>query len=193
MHLHWYQKVGIALMLAPIAGCDDTSQPTNKVEFADKNLQVVIIRHAEKPENGDNLSCQGQNRALQLATILHQKFSAPDYTYVPSLKTDKSTAHSRMFQTVTPLAIKYNLTINSKYQPDDYADIRDSVFKKTGTVLMVWSHSEIADLVSALGVKNPPEWDKADYDSIWVVNFKDDEATLTIDKEGLNPVQSCNF
>lgn len=193
MHLYLFEKMGIALMLVLIAGCEDTNKPANNAEVADKNLQVVIIRHAEKPENGDNLSCQGQNRALQLATVLHQKFSTPDYTYVPSLKTDQSTAHSRMFQTVTPLAIKYNLTINSKYKADDYAEIRDSVLKKTGTVLMVWSHSEIADLASALGVKNPPAWDKSDYDSIWVVSYKDDEATLSVDKAGLNPAQNCSF
>ena len=28
----------------------------------DNNLKVVIIRHGEKPENGDNLSCQGESR-----------------------------------------------------------------------------------------------------------------------------------
>ena len=56
MHLYLFEKVGIALMLVLIAGCEDTNKPANNAEVADKNLQVVIIRHAEKPENGDNLS-----------------------------------------------------------------------------------------------------------------------------------------
>jgi hypothetical protein len=99
----------------------------------DHALKVVIIRHAEKAKDGDNLSCQGQNRALQLANVLHQKISKPDFTYVPALKLDKATKHSRMFQTVTPFAVKYDLTINSKYAVDDYADIAKSVLKKDGT------------------------------------------------------------
>jgi hypothetical protein len=52
----------------------------------DNSLKVVIIRHGEKPESGDNLSCQRENRALQLPSVLYQKFSKPDYIYVPSLE-----------------------------------------------------------------------------------------------------------
>ena len=39
-----------------------------------KSLQkVIIIRHGEKPDEGDNLSCQGFNRAFQLADVLYAK------------------------------------------------------------------------------------------------------------------------
>ncbi len=52
--------------------------------------------------------------------MIYQKFNKPDYTFVLSLGLDKSTKHARMFQTVTPFAIKYNLTINSQYEEIDY-------------------------------------------------------------------------
>lgn len=65
---------------------------------------------------------------------------------------DKNNAHSRMFQTVTPFAIMDNLTINSQYDEKDAAGVAKSVFKKSGTELMVWVHSSIPDLTSALGV-----------------------------------------
>jgi hypothetical protein len=177
----------LAAILVTIAGCDDAKNAP------DNHLKVVIIRHGEKPADGDNLSCQGQNRALQLASVLHQKINVPDYTYVPALKTDKATTHSRMFQTVTPFAVKYNLTINSKYSGDDFAEISKSVFKKSGTVLMVWNHSEIADLAKALGVKNAPQWEDADFDSIWMITYSDGKAQLAQDKEGLNPSPNCSF
>lgn len=157
------------------------------------DLKIVIIRHAEKAKDGDNLSCQGQNRALQLANVLHQKINKPAFTYVPALKLDKATKHSRMFQTVTPFAVKYDLTINSKYAVDDYADVAKSVLKKEGTVLMVWSHSEIPDLVESLGVNNVPEWNDADFDAIWTITYAGGQATLAIDQEGLNPSTICNF
>ena len=177
----------LAALIVCIASCDEAKNAP------DKNLKVVIIRHGEKPADGDNLSCQGQNRALLLANVLHQKIKVPDYTYVPALKTDKATTHSRMFQTVTPFAVKYNLTINSKYGGNDFAALSKSVFKKTGTVLMVWNHSEIPELAKALGVNSPPDWAQADFDSIWMITYAGGKAQLAQDKESLNPSSNCSF
>ena len=115
-----------------------------------------MIRHGEKPDPGDNLSCQGESRALQLSAVLYQKLNIPDYTYVPTLKTGDATKHARMFQTVSPFAIKYNLTVDSKYDKDDYKKVAKNVLDKTGTVLMVWEHKAIQPIVEELGVKNPP-------------------------------------
>ena len=195
------KTLAFVIIAVASAACDGTQKPIADKNVADKNLpahnlKVVIIRHAEKPANkdgGDNLSCQGQNRALQLPAALIKKIGKPDYTYVPALSMDKNTAHSRMFQTITPFAVKYNLTINSKFQADDYADVAKSVLKKTGTVLMVWSHSEMPDLAGALGVNDAPKWDGADFDSMWVVTYVNGKAMLTMDSEGLNPQQTCSF
>jgi hypothetical protein len=177
----------LVVIIASIVGCDDAKNAP------DNNLKVVIIRHGEKPADGDNLSCQGQNRALQLASVLHQKIKVPEFIYVPALKTDKNTTHSRMFQTVTPFAVKYNLSINSKYGGDDFAEISKSVFKKSGTVLMVWNHSEIPALAKALGVNSPPDWADSNFDSIWNITYPDGKAVLTKDTEGINPQQNCSF
>ena len=159
----------------------------------DTKLKVVIIRHGEKPETGDNLSCQGESRALQLASVLYQKFNKPDYSYVPSLALGKSITHARMFQTITPFAVKYNLTINGKFDTNDYSDIAESVLKKTGTVLMVWEHSAISSLAEKLGVKKAPSWDDNDFDSIWIITYPNGKAVLTSDKEGITPASDCNF
>ena len=116
-----FKKYYLALLLAIttvlLTSCDDKKHNSNK-NSPSNNLKVVIIRHGEKPKNGDNLSCQGQNRALQLAAVLHTKLNIPNYIYVPALKSDDATKHSRMFQTISPFAIKYNLPINSKYSAD---------------------------------------------------------------------------
>jgi hypothetical protein len=182
----------LAVISASIVGCNDIKNaPDNNLP--DNNLKVVIIRHAEKAKDGDNLSCQGQNRALQLANVLYQKINKPNFIYVPALKLDKTTKHSRMFQTATPFAVKYDLSINSKYQTDDYVGLAKNVLKKSGTVLMVWSHSEMADLVTALGVDDAPTWNDADFDSIWNITYADGKAVLTKDVEGLNPAPDCSF
>ena len=159
----------------------------------DSRLKVVIIRHGEKPETGDNLSCQGESRALQLSSVLYEKFNKPDYTYVPSLELGKSITHARMFQTITPFAVKYNLTVNAKFDENDYSNIAENVLKKTGTVLMVWEHSSIQSLAEKLGVKSPPPWDGKDYDSIWVITYPNGKALLAFDKEGITPSPDCKF
>ena len=183
-----------------VCACDGPANKKtniNSQNLPDKNLKIVIIRHGEKPadksDGGDNLSCQGQSRALQLPAVLIKKIGKPDYTYVPALKLDKNTAHSRMFQTVTPFAIKYDLTINSKYDESEPNDVAKSVLKKSGTVLMVWEHSAIPDLATALGVDNPPKWKGADFDSMWILTYPSGKAELTVDQEGLSPSVSCGF
>jgi hypothetical protein len=159
----------------------------------DNSLKVVIIRHGEKPETGDNLSCQGENRAQKLPTVLYQKFNKPNYIYVPSLGLGKSTTHARMFQTITPFAVKYNLTVNSKFDVNDYSHIAENILKKTGTVLMVWEHSAIKPLADKLGIQSPPHWDGNDFDSIWVITYPNGKAVLSPDKEGIIPPFDCNF
>jgi hypothetical protein len=155
--------------------------------------RVVIIRHGEKPETGDNLSCQGENRALQLPKVLFAKFKTPDYILVPTLGTGESTQHARMFETLTPFAVKYNLTIDSKYGEKDYANVAHHVLKQNGTVLLVWEHKAIPKIAAALGVHNPPEWKGDDFDSIWVVTFPARKASLAVDKEGISPSAECSF
>lgn len=189
---HYYLALLLTISAALFTSCD------GKKHDADKNspsntLKVVIIRHGEKPNDGDNLSCQGHNRALQLAAVLHAKINIPDEIYVPSLKSDDATKHSRMFQTVSPFAIKYNLPINSKYSSDENEKIAKSVFKKDGVVLMVWEHNAIQELVGALGFDAAPQWADADFDSIWIVNYQDGNAKLSMDKEGINPSAECNY
>ena len=187
-------KPVLLALLACVVVCACNGAPKHS---PDTHLKVVIIRHGEKPDTnsggGDNLSCQGQNRALQLPAVLIKKIGKPDYTYVPALKLDKNTAHSRMFQTVTPFAVKYDLTINSKYDESELNNAAKSVLKKSGTVLMVWEHSAIPDLATALCVDNPPKWKGADFDSIWILTYASGKAELTVDQEGLNPSESCGF
>jgi hypothetical protein len=167
------------------------SLPSAARSMPDDSLKVVIIRHGEKPETGDHLSCQGENRARQLSAVLYNKFNKPNYTYVPSLSPGTSTGHARMFQTVAPLAIKYNLTVNSKFEEKNYKDVAAEVQKKTGTVLLVWEHSVIPPLAKRLGVENPPAWKDSDFDSIWIITYFRGSASLSVDKEGLNPSPDC--
>jgi hypothetical protein len=153
---------------------------------------VVIIRHGEKPLKGENLNCQGLNRSLKLPAVLYSKFGIPGGIYIPSLDNNISTGHARMFQTVIPLAAKYNLKINSKYTEMDTAALAREIKRQKGFVLVVWEHSMIPSIVRALGVQGfHKNWGDNDYDSIWIIHFQQGIAKITFDKEGLLPSTSC--
>ena len=159
---------------------------------AKPGLKVFIIRHGEKPDEGDNLSCQGLNRALQLTEVLHAKIGVPAYTYVPSPSLGKSTSKARMYQTVVPFAAKYNLTINTNYDVKDARGIAETVLNKSGNVLLVWEHNMIPEIVKKLGVKDTNlTWSDSDFDSMWIVTFTNGRATLTKDAEHINPPKAC--
>ena len=157
------------------------------------SLIVVIIRHGEKASSNHNLSCKGLNRALQLPALLDKRFPKINHAFVPALGRDKSTSHARMFQTITPFAIKNKLLINSKFGEKNHVGIVKHMLTKDGTVLMVWNHSQIQNIARDLGVKNPPKWSGKDFDSIWAISFKHGKASLFISKQGITPSPDCNY
>ena len=163
-------------------------------------LRVIIIRHGEKPEEGDNLSCAGLNRALALPAVLNRLMpTPPDYTYVPLIGTDdQNTSTARMFQTVTPYAVQRNLVINSDYDVDNTKGIAKELRHQRGTALVVWEHESIPKIAKDLGIKGPLEWRDADFDSIWIIEFsgggakgKAKRPTLTRSREGIHPLAAC--
>ena len=79
-----------------------------------------------------------------LPALITKKFGVPDFIYVPSMKQTEKTTHARMFETVVPLAAKYNLEIDSKFEETDSAGVANDIMQKKGTVLVVWEHKAIS-------------------------------------------------
>ena len=163
-------------------------------------LRVVIIRHGEKPEEGDNLSCAGLNRALALPAVLDRLLPTPPAcTYVPIIGTnDDSTSQARMFQTVTPYAVRHNLCVNSDYAVDNAAGLAQELRQQRGTALVVWEHKAISEIIKELGIKEELEWPDEDFDSIWLIEFsgggakgKAKRPTLTRHRQGIQPAATC--
>lgn len=158
---------------------------------ASPDLRVLIIRHGEKPQDGESLSCQGENRAHQIPAVLERKFGKIDYIYVPTVVSrGNKTLHARMFQTATPVAIRNHLDINSQFAGTDAEQVAQSVLEKKGTVLLVWNHRAIAQLAQSLGVR-VPAWQDTDFDSILVIRYAQGKPQLSLDTEGLAPSPEC--
>lgn len=54
----------------------------SRAQPVDGTQTLVFLRHAEKPGEGlGQLNCQGLNRALDLATLLPERFGKADYVF----------------------------------------------------------------------------------------------------------------
>lgn len=156
-----------------------------------KPTEIWIIRHGEKPVKGYNLTCQGLNRSLSLPNSLYSQMGeVASKIYVPKIDpVDGHSSHARMFETAIPYAVRFNVDINSNYKSDDFKKIINSVDQRDGKVIMIWNHSDIPDLAKNFGIKNPPEWNDNDFDSIWIINPKTD--SLQIKQENIYPSNTC--
>lgn len=183
-----YLKIIVAVIIISINCCYTASAQKG----SDHPQRIFIIRHGEKPENGDNLTCQGLNRAMQLPAVLNKKIGIPEAIYVPALNLGKKTSEARMYQTIVPFAIKYNLNINTRYDVRDEQGVANAIMKENGTVLLVWEHKAITKIVRALGIKDQNvDWNDNDFDSMWIITFQNGKPVLTKDSENIRPSAEC--
>jgi hypothetical protein len=142
--------------------------------------QVIIIRHAEKPDDGNELSVRGEERAAALVPYFLKsdellKFKTPVAIYAQ--KPASATSSVRAIETVKPLADALQLKVNDEYERDDYQKMVDMVMHTKSyaghTVLICWEHKVIPDIAATFGAEDAPaKWSGSDFDRTWVITFK---------------------
>ena len=161
--------------------------------------KIMVIRHAEKPtdeavcgvtEEGEreseSLTVRGWQRAGALAALLASDgplrdpaLAEPRFIYAS--KPTKRNGSRRSMETVTPLAAKLSLLVNTNFQRDEYAEMLEEVFACRGVVLISWQHDYIPLIARAVlgqqATAAPGEWDVDRYDLIWVFD-RDPETGL---------------
>ena len=103
----------------------------SRAQPADGTQTLVFLRHAEKPEGGlGQLNCQGLNRAIDLSTLLPEKFGKADYVFaanptrnVEEGELDNSYSYIRPLMTISPAAIKLGLPVNIEFSANDTSDL----------------------------------------------------------------------
>src|SRR6516225_2847059 len=153
---------------------------------------IVFIRHGEKPEGGfGQLTCQGLNRALALASIIAESFGKPDAIFAPNPSHPKKDVgifydYVRPLATVEPTAILFGLPVDVSLDLDDRRGLLAALEKRRAPdrnvfVLVAWEHKQIAPLVRALttahgadaaDVEQVEDWNKKDFDSMYVVAIR---------------------
>jgi hypothetical protein len=146
-------------------------------------VQIILLRHAEKPaeEAALHLSSRGEKRAHALAKFL----SAPNYltsnapiAALYATRVTKNNHSQRTGETLAPLAKKLHLPVNTAYESDRYPLLVHNILSNGAfhgkTVIICWTHHELADLAGALGVKpKPSPWKDKVFDRWWVIRLPD--------------------
>jgi hypothetical protein len=159
-----------------------------------KATKIMLLRHAEKPDkdstpygitlNGErskeSLEVRGWQRAGALASLFapsngnfqHISLAKPQFLFAS--KPLKRKGSRRPIETITPLAEKLAIEINSDFQRADFDDMVEEAFSRKGAVLICWQREYIPQIAShILGNRKvgPPDWPEDRFDMIWVFDL----------------------
>jgi hypothetical protein len=156
-------------------------------------VTILIVRHAEKPESGSDLSPAGSARAAAYARYFDPFSAAPVDPFVPDmLIASKDTTRSdRPELTLKPLSAAIGLPIDTRFANHDVKDLAKTL--RLGThgkhILIAWHHGQMPKLIRALGgdpdrVLPGGEWPEDVYD--WVVELSFDNDGRLADERKIN-------
>ena len=120
--------------------------------------EILIIRHAEKPDSADdpNLTPRGYARAVALVQFFSASFDTPDYLFA----TQASKHSNRPVETITPLAGALHMPVDSKVADADYLLFAQDILTNpqyTGKMLIIcWHHGTIKLLRHTLKFRLQP-------------------------------------
>ena len=154
------------------------------------NQQIMIIRHAEKPEplggtpfgvsidgvqSTHDLTVRGWQRAGALVGLFKAR---ADEELTVGLATPVTifatgvTAGSKSLRpqdTVRPLADALGIDLDTRYAEPDAQDLARAALDAQGPVLIAWHHEHIADVVDAISghAIAPRPWPDDRFDLVW--------------------------
>ncbi|ORX55441.1 hypothetical protein BCR36DRAFT_282050 [Piromyces finnis] len=155
--------------------CFNSANALLKTKISPKG-KVMLIRHAEKPASGNDLSAMGWRRAECIRDLFTTNTTLTPkkiYAQKASKKNDETIPDSRrQIETVAPLARKLSLTIDNRFTSfeidelcQDISGLEESDFP----VLISWNHEDIKNFLINLGMKYQiaPTYPSKRYDLIF--------------------------
>ena len=141
--------LALGFLVTPGAWAETAAKPA-----ALSNATILIIRHAEKPEEGTGLTPAGEKRALAYVN------------YFASLRVDKaplrldhlfaaadSKNSERPRLTLQPLSRELKLPLDLRFEADDVAALAEELYRRDHGkgIVICWHHGTIPALLAELG------------------------------------------
>ncbi len=146
-----------------------------------KNAVILVIRHAEKPEDGHGLSAVGKARAKAYADYFKNYTVNGQPLKLTSLfaAADSKESH-RPRLTLEPTSKSLSLTIDTQFKNENYQALANELLSKSHGegILIAWHHKNIPALLQSLGA-NPRQliprakWPEDVYG--WLIQLRYDE------------------
>ncbi len=153
----------------------------------------MLMRHAEKPDKDaapygvtrkgerskESLQVRGWERAGALVTLfappngqVNTSLATPQFLFVS--KPLRRKGSRRPIETITPLAEKLAIEINSNFLRSDLDSLLAEVFSSSGVVMICWQREYIPEI--ALKILDdrkiaPEDWPEDRFDMIWVFDL----------------------
>ena len=141
--------------------------------------EVILLRHGEKPEQGNILSEQGFARAKALPDFFKNNIFVnrigPNVS-IYAMRPSRADGSIRAIQTMEPTAKALSVPLHedfSKIQIDGLVnEIKTNSNYNGHTVVVCWEHKMIPLIAKALGAATAPQqWNGAVFDRAWVLEF----------------------
>ncbi|KAJ4298922.1 hypothetical protein N0V90_004165 [Kalmusia sp. IMI 367209] len=143
---------------------------------------VYLIRHGEKPDDGNGLSAVGQQRAQCLRSVFGAT-SQYQITHIMAQTPKSDGKRQRPYDTVKPLADDLGLTVDISCDRDDSKCVEDVVkgYTASGNILICWEHDALSDIVDELGAKkdNVPQYPDDAFNIIWTDPYPYDDGVTS--------------
>ena len=168
----------LTLFLASCGNAADISRPA----------MILLIRHAEKPEEGEPLSAHLTARGMERANALQSlftdghppgRFPPPDFIFAtkhsegPNESGDEKSF--RPIETVQSFADSKHIVLNSDFANDDYETLAQKLLtdpKYAGKVVLIcWHQGKLPKLAAALKATAPDNWKKKVFDRVWQITY----------------------
>ena len=144
-----------------------------------KDATILVIRHAEKPAEGFELSPEGQKRAEAYVGYFkaYQVGGKPlKLDYLVATADSKNSHRPRL--TIEPLGKALGVAVESRFKNKDSQGLVDELraTEHGKNILIAWHHGEIPNLIKALGAdptKLLPEgkWPADEFASVIEMRF----------------------
>ncbi len=159
-----------------------------------QTIKIMIVRHAEKPaasgvpfgvdangnQDAESLIVAGWQRAGALAVLFapshgilqNPALVTPQFLFASGIA--KHSTSLRPQETITPLAAKLALTINTQASKGQETDVAALAMACGGVALVAWEHQDIPSIANAILGNNttvPQSWPGSRFDLVWVFDW----------------------